>query len=471
MNKLDAQSRFGDVFAWQFMEMISDAFFVFDYSLHFIFVNNKAARLTGKTKKELLGKEVSEVFPEVKVKAIYIDFLKSKKFSKKPIEYYSPSMRKWLTVSVYPTKYGIAVSARDITDQKIAEDAARESQEILNAFFENSPVGLAIYDEEMRFLKLDNASAKIFFGKKAKDVVGKSLQALSPANAEKVVNIFQEVLKNNKPAISEVSVKDELGNTLVGLSSRFPLQFANGKRGVGTVTVDITERYQNEQRKDEFIAMASHELKTPLTSAKIFTQVLQRRFNLLRDEESSNLLARVNMKIDQLEALIKELLDAILTNKKELSLKKDRFLLKTLALQTISELQLSIKNKIIVDWTTKDYVYADKERVSQILINFIANAAKYSPDNNDIIIHSRKKGNFIIVSVQDFGIGISQEDQPYIFDRFYQSSRHNTYPGLGLGLYIARKIVTENNGQIWVESEEGKGSIFYFSLPVSKKAT
>ena len=117
-----------------------------------------------------------------------------------------------------------------------------------------------------------------------------------------------------------------------------------------------------------------------------------------------------------------------------------------------------------------EYLYADKERISQVLINLINNAAKYSNDGKDIIIRSQKKDRFIVISVQDFGIGISKRNQSNVFERFYQTDQSTTYPGLGLGLYIAKEIVRENGGQIWVKSKIGKGSTFCFSLPIAVKS-
>lgn len=460
------QVAFKNLLTTEFLDLVGDAFFFFDYGLHFVFANKKGTRLLGKTKKELVGKKVTDVFPEVKKKSLYIDFLKTNKFSKKPITYYSPSLKKWLHVKVQPTRYGIAVCVQDITAQKEAEDKAKESQQILNAFFEYSPVGLAIYDEKMKFLKIDNTSAKIFFGRSAEKVVGKSLRVLAPKSAEQIDPIFQKILQENKAIVSELAVKDKHGRLFYGMSSRFPLWFANEKRGIGTITVDITDHVKSEQRKDDFIAMASHELKTPLATAKLFVQMLQRRFAKTEDVTAAKMITKVSGTIEQLESLIKGLLDATLANQGRMKFNHEKFILRDIALETVKTLQLSTKSKLKVDWQTNEYLYADREKVSQIFTNFITNAIKYSPHATDIIIRSRKDRTSIIVSVQDFGIGIPKDDQVHLFDRFYQAEKHDTYPGLGLGLYIAKEIINQMGGQIWLQSEEKKGSTFYFSLPI-----
>src|SRR5262249_38309466 len=114
-------------------------------------------------------------------------------------------------------------------------------------------------------------------------------------------------------------------------------------------------------------------------------------------------------------------------------------------------------------------VLADRDRTSQVLINLLTNAIKYSPNANKIILRVYSEGNHVIISIEDFGIGISKKDQPRIFERFYRAygKREQTFPGFGIGLYIVQEIVKHHHGKVWVESEKDKGSIFFFSLPLN----
>lgn len=461
---------FKSLLAHEFLEMIDDAFFFFDYDLHFLFANKKGEKLCGKTKKEMIGKTVTEVFPKVQETAAYKAYKSAKRKNKRTFfKYYSPDLKKWLAVTVYSTKLGMGVYARDITDHILATEKAKETQNILNAFFENSPVSLAIHDEDLRLLKIDNFSSKIYIGKKPSEVVGKLPFEISPKNAEIVTSMFKKVLQENKPLFSELPLYDKDGNMHFTTASRFPLYLTNGKRGIGSIILDITDRYEHERRKDDFIAMASHELKTPLTTAKVFIQMLKKQLVDGNNGLPLEMVKKVEDNIKQLEDLIEGLLDATIVNQGRMLFNREKFILRDIALKTIANLQVSTKSKLIVDWQTQEYLYADKAKVTQIFNNFITNAIKYSPNATDVIISSKKDGNFIIVSVQDFGIGIPKEDQIYLFDRFYQAEKHNTYPGLGLGLYIAKEIITQMGGQIWFKSEEGKGSTFYFSLPIYKR--
>ena len=137
--------------------------------------------------------------------------------------------------------------------------------------------------------------------------------------------------------------------------------------------------------------------------------------------------------------------------------------------ETVQSVQrINKTHKIQIDSQTNTKVMVDKSRIGQVLTNLINNAIKYSPNADKIIVSSKKVYGNVIVSVQDFGIGIPKNQQLKVFDRFYQvdNPRAKTYPGLGLGLYISKEIITKHGGELWLESKEGKGSTFYFSLPV-----
>lgn len=484
MNRLSTQKSFDSLFAADFMDMINDAFFVFDYSLHFLFVNKKAASLVGKTKKELLGKTVSQVFPEVKKTSLYIDFLKSRRFSKKPIEYYSPSMKKWLTVSVYPTKHGIAVCAKDITVQKKieenaqkAEKALQESKIQLDAVFQILPIGIGLSDAKGNYI-LSNKTMKHYIPTNVLPSKDNSLYLRWEAYNPDGTRIPRENYPGARalrgeyvlPGMEMLYLEDDGTKTWTRVAA-IPLKDEDGKVcGQIAIVLDISEEKRNEQRKDDFINMASHELKTPLTTAKILLQFLQK--HLQENPKYAILVNKMDAQIDKLTLLVGELLDVTRLEKGELKLQNEVFLVKPIVEDVIEELQLTTIHRLVVDWHTKLFVYGDKRRLRQVLVNLITNAVKFSPEKTDVIIASHKKNNSLVVSVQDFGIGISKEDQEHIFDRFYQVTKNNgnTFPGLGLGLFIANEVIIRMGGKMWCESEEGKGSKLYFSLPIYKNA-
>ncbi len=222
-------------------------------------------------------------------------------------------------------------------------------------------------------------------------------------------------------------------------------------------------------RKDDFLSIASHELKTPVTSLKAYTQLLQMDAIEKADERRESMLAKMDSQIDKLTSLITDLLDTSKMQNGKLIYNKTFFQLNELIKEIVDEIQVThVSHKVIIEKNTPLQLQADKERISQVLSNLLSNAIKYCPDCKKIIVKLERKGETAVCSVQDFGKGILKAQQSKIFERFYRVTGNNlhTYPGLGLGLFIAKEIIERHSGKIWFESEEEKGSTFYFSLPV-----
>lgn len=240
--------------------------------------------------------------------------------------------------------------------------------------------------------------------------------------------------------------------------------------GIRGVNMDITERMEIERRKDEFISMASHELKTPLTTIKVFSHLLGK--DMKYDKQKSDLyLSKVDDQIDKLENLVNDLLDISKIQTGKMNLRKEKFSLKNLIDETVEEMKIITKENIILSRVEDEFVYADKERLSQVLVNLLSNAIKYSPANAPVEVNAKKDTDRVIVSVKDKGLGISREHQQKIFERFYRvyDNFDKTFPGLGMGLYISNEIIKRHEGRMWLRSQNGKGSTFYFSLPLLSK--
>ena len=223
-------------------------------------------------------------------------------------------------------------------------------------------------------------------------------------------------------------------------------------------------------RKDDFLSIASHELKTPVTSLKAYTQLLQMDAIEHADKIRELMLSKMDSQIDKLTSLITDLLDTSKMQNGKLIYNKTFFHLNELIKEIVDEIQVTnVSHKVVIEKNIPLQLYADRERISQVLSNLLSNAIKYCPDCKDIIVKLEKKGEMAVCSVQDFGNGIVKAQQDKIFERFYRVTGNNlhTYPGLGLGLFIAKEIIERHSGKIWFESEEGKGSTFYFSLPIA----
>jgi PAS domain S-box-containing protein len=238
---------------------------------------------------------------------------------------------------------------------------------------------------------------------------------------------------------------------------------------VVTIIHDITERVVAEQRKDEFISMTSHELKTPVTSLKGFTHVLQRRLEKQGDQQALHYLSRMDAQLNKLTKLITELLDISRMQTGKLAFQMEPFNLDNLIDEIVENVQATTTmHSIIIEGKTDAQIMGDRDRLGQVFINLLSNALKYSPHADKVMVRLLREQKQAIVSVQDFGIGIDQAHHQKIFERFYQvtDAEERTYPGLGIGLYIASEIMTRHGGRIWVESTKGKGSTFFISLPL-----
>lgn len=234
---------------------------------------------------------------------------------------------------------------------------------------------------------------------------------------------------------------------------------------------DVTEAKQLEQRKDDFVNMASHELKTPITSMKLYIEMLLKWVEKYQDEKINKNLHSLRIQTERLQELVSDLLDVSRIQTGKLYFRKEKFDIVDLIEETVSILQ-GATNKHTLVFSKKEsiFIFADKFRIYQVLTNLVTNAIKYSPENNEIIIRIKKQHLKVVVSVEDFGIGIEKNQQRKIFERLYQVSDLKTkmYPGLGMGLYISKEIIRRHKGSIWVEGEKGKGSTFFFSLPIKK---
>lgn len=234
---------------------------------------------------------------------------------------------------------------------------------------------------------------------------------------------------------------------------------------------ELAERKILEQQKDEFIGIASHELKTPVTSIKAFTQVLHSRFTKAGDEKSATLLLKMDAQLNKLNVLIGDLLDVTKIETGQLQFHEEYFDFNEVVSEIVEETQrITDKHTIIQKLKPSKTIYGDRDRIGQVLTNLLSNAIKYSPHTKKIIVSTKTTKDSVIACVQDFGIGVPKDKQEKVFERFYRAEGTSieSYPGMGLGLFISSEIIKRQNGKIWVKSVEGKGATFCFSLPIKE---
>lgn len=233
---------------------------------------------------------------------------------------------------------------------------------------------------------------------------------------------------------------------------------------------EIEFRKQAERKKDEFISIASHELKTPLTSVKGYIQLLERNLERGDIETVKRHLGKAQVQLEKLNDLIADLLDISKIESGKLKFNKKFFSLDNM-LDNVMEIihQSNPDFKIVLNIRSLAEVYADEARIEQVVVNFLTNAIKYSPGTSEVNVNVKLMGEKVYVGVRDFGIGIAPELQKHVFDKFYrveETAIH--FQGLGIGLYISAEIIRRHMGEIGVKSKVGEGSEFYFIIPLNE---
>lgn len=226
-----------------------------------------------------------------------------------------------------------------------------------------------------------------------------------------------------------------------------------------------------ESQKDEFVAIASHELKTPLTSIKALNQILAEKMDSKGNVLYESFFRKMDNQIQRMENLINDLLDVSRIRSGKLTYKMSQFDLDLVVRSVAEEITtISRSHSVTVNGAITKPIYGDKDRITQVVTNILINASKYSPQAKLILVTLSQTDNEAIVAVQDFGIGISRDNQKRIFERFYRvSTDEHKYKGLGIGLFISSEIIRKHKGTIWVKSKKGKGATFSFSLPFDKR--
>jgi PAS domain S-box-containing protein len=303
------------------------------------------------------------------------------------------------------------------------------------------------------------------------------LSALLEEDREKTITHFAECFENQKQFAAEFRISRDDGSLRWCMTEGKPYFDITGTFAgyAGSVT-DITEIKKLEQRKDDFIKMASHELKTPITSINGYVQLL---LNIYNESETEKLqmsrstvkssLGTIAKQVTKLTRLISELLDLSKIESGKLELHCAEFDLEEMVEETVQDIRhTTSRHAIIVESQFEGKIYGDKDRIGQVLTNLLNNAIKYSPDAERVEVRVRGNNKNVSVRLRDFGIGIDKKEHCKIFERFYrvEGKTEQTYPGFGIGLFIAGEIIHRHGGTIDVKSEKGRGSDFTINLPI-----
>jgi len=375
---------------------------------------------------------------------------------------------------------GIVDVATEVTTQALLNKAIKESESHFRQMADLMPTKVS---------NIDASGSFIYFNQGWIDYTGLTSEQLKERGWENLIHVndkkdfetrWQRSFETGENFEMELRCQNKSGKYKWHLSRAEPVKDENGKISMWISTnTEIQKLKEEERRKGDFLKMVSHELKTPVTSIKGYVQLL---LTLLRREEVDPLvsslplkpsLERIDYQIKRLTRLISEMLDLSRIEENKLELQKEVFCLNDLVDETVQDIRYTNTQhhiEVIHDFKCKIFAYRD--RIGQVLINFITNAIKYSPESQDIVIKVQKlKNNQVSVSVKDQGIGIEKKNQKNIFKRFYRigGKGEETYSGFGIGLYLANEIMQRHNGSITVKSKKGKGSDFCFILSVASE--
>lgn len=384
----------------------------------------------------------------------------------------------WVEVSVTPLtidgKTVLHTAVRDITERKQAEEQLSKSEEMLLEAHKLANLGswewdiasgrITWTDELFRMYGYEPGAIEISYGT--------FLTCLHEEDRDFVNKTIEAALGTQQPFSFEHRIVQPSGTVRTLLAKGRVIADGEGKtvrmRGSTLDISDIKNTREELRLKEEFIGIASHELKTPLTSVKAYVQLLEEMMENA-DDTTLAYLRKTSAHVDRLNRLISDLLDVSKIQAGKLQFNISEFSIDELVKESIESIQYtSATHRIMMQGESNTIVKGDKLRLEQAFVNFLTNAIKYSPRADKVVVNLANTGDAVKISVTDFGIGIPSEKVPKIFDRFYRvENTPHKFTGLGIGLYIASEIIQRHNGSIWVESREGEGSTFHFTLPLN----
>jgi PAS domain S-box-containing protein len=462
---------------------IDASMIIYDSAGHLVFVNDCWVHRNGIPREAILGRRYDEItgYPMVPHVQARVDRVLA---SGDPFVYHELLYQDtrhpdgiYIDGSILPMLNGgnkiigaMAISI-DVTEKVRARQEVETQRSILETILAESPVGVVLFDRQMRLTHLNAEYARIA-GLDPDTARGLTIYDYFPG-ARRREALHRRVLDGEDLDLPNISHRDPRTGQILYYDVYYrPVANASGEiTGVVGVVVDVTERRELERQKDNFLALASHELRTPVTAILGFAQLSARSAARLGDERLTRSINVIEEQAAHLSRIVNDLLDVSrIESGGAMPVHIRRFDLGGLVGEATRNLQLAQPGFHIAAHVPQApaLVDADPHLIAEVVSNLMDNAVKYSRDDNRIEVEVKPNGKEVLTSVRDYGVGIPPEQRDRVFDRFYRASNASSLPrnGLGLGLYLAREIVTRHGGRIWCESTQEIGSIFYFTLPL-----
>ena len=444
---------------------------VIDKSHRYVIIEGDIMEKMGYDRRDYEGKHPLEIGPPERYEAskhLYERVLAGEKFS---VDRKSTAGEDYM-VHFVPLKNefdevdSALIIALDVTEIKQGEERSAK----LAAIVESSDDAIISKTLESVITSW-NDSAQRMFGYTAAEIIGETIYKLIPADRQQEEpQILARLKKGERVEHFETKRLTKDGRLLDVSLSISPVKDSQGNViGLSKIARDITERKLDEARKNDFIGMVSHELKTPLTSLNAIIQVANTKLKNSEDRFLSGAMERANAQVKKMSTMINGFLNISRLESGKIMIDKQHFSLDQLIVENIDEISLTLSGYVIkFNSNGPVTINADKDKIGSVISNLLSNAVKYSPEGKKIQVNCEVTGNKVVVSVKDEGIGINPQDIDKIFDRYYRVESNSTrhISGFGIGLYLSAEIIKRHEGEIWAESQSSKGSTFYFSLPL-----
>ena len=445
----------------------SDGFFILDKDNCFSFVNKTLEKFSALVGVDLVvGGKLNDLFNNPDAKK-FSDRYQKVRETNEDIHFQDTYSGRILSVDAYPTlNQSVAVFFRDITDQIAAQKETKESREFLKFITDHVPAFVAYFDNEGRY-QFFNRSYEEWFGFKSEDVIGIKRENFAAPDVADTAKEFADRALKGEYIRFDVAM-EKAGQIHHFQTSYIPdIDIKGQVRGVVTISFEITDRVEALKLREDFMSIASHELKTPLTSLSLQSYYAKGRLkknNGLTIEETQKFISSIDLSTKRLNRLIEDMLDITRISNGQLVLLFEKFDLVDLMSEIldrysdmIDNISLNVSDNLIGTW--------DRHRIDQVVSNLINNAIKYAKDS-PVHINVSRENEFAVIKIKDEGPGISPDAQKKIFQRFERQTSDSSINGLGLGLFICKEILERHDGNISVHSEPGKGAEFTVMLPL-----
>ena len=475
----------------QFIENALEGVWAIDADAKTTFVNNRMAEMLGYTVEEMLGRHLFSFMDKRGVEIAAHNLERCRRGTEGQVEFEflrKDGMRIYTRFSTSPIVEdagcgGVLAFVENITERKQAEEALKESERKYRDLADLLPQTAFELDRVGNLAFINLNSIDLFAHTLEDSDKGWSiLKMFVPDDRNRVGVDIQRVLSGGKLDGIQYTAQRKDGSTFPVLLYASPILQKNKAVGVRGIVVDITERERAERKmieyeelnelKSNLLSTVSHELRTPLAVIKGYSTMLLDYDRRLGPEEKEQYLASIDGATDRLTELVDCLLDMSRLEAGLLKLEKESVRVSELMEKSVAEARLrAAGHEIVLDLRKRlPTVTIDAKRIRQVVDNILDNAIKYSEKGTKILVQARRTGAKLLVSVADQGIGIPAEEVERVFDRMYRIEQRlaseSEIGGVGLGLAICKGLVEAHGGRIWVDSKLGKGSTFYFTLPI-----